>query len=72
MGHPNSMSHSTFIIHNSSFACLRATHRQAAGVGIPFETKMSEMSATLFQQMAEATKLDATIRQNLKGLGYEE
>ena len=57
------MSHSTFIIHNSSFA---------AGVGIPFETKMSEMSATLFQQMAEATKLDATIRQNLKGLGYEE
>ncbi len=40
--------------------------------GIPFETKMSEMSATLFQQMAEATKLDATIRQNLKGLGYEE
>jgi type I restriction enzyme M protein len=57
------MSHSTFIIHNSSFA---------AGVGIPFETKMSEMSATLFQQMAEAAKLDATIRQNLKGLGYEE
>ena len=40
--------------------------------GIPFETKMTEMSQTLFQQMAEATKLDATIRQNLKGLGYEE
>ena len=63
---------SSFITHHSSFACLRATHRQAADVGIPFETKMTEMSQTLFQQMAEATKLDATIRQNLKGLGYEE
>jgi hypothetical protein len=63
---------SSFITHHSSFACLRATHRQAAGVGIPFETKMTEMSQTLFQQMAEAAKLDATIRQNLKGLGYEE
>jgi hypothetical protein len=66
------MSHSAFIIHNSSFACLRATHRQAAGVGIPFETKMTEMSQTLFPQMAEAADLDATIRQNMKGLGYEE
>ncbi len=40
--------------------------------GIPFETKMTEMSQTLFQQMAEAADLDATIRQNMKGLGYEE
>jgi hypothetical protein len=57
------MHDSTFIIHNSTFA---------AGVGIPFETKMIEMSQTLYQQMAEAAKIDATIRQNLKGLGYEE
>ena len=61
------MSHSTFIIHNSSFACLRATHRQAAGVGIPFETKMSQ---TLYGQMEESAKLDEVIRKNLEGLGY--
>ena len=70
MGHPNSMSHSTFIIHNSSFACLRATHRQATGVGIPFETKMTEMSQTLYGQMEESAKLDEVIRKNLEGLGY--
>jgi type I restriction enzyme M protein len=38
----------------------------------PFETKMKELSATLFQQMAEGAELDAAIRQNLKSLGYEE
>lgn len=38
--------------------------------GIPFETKMTEMSQTLYGQMAESAKLDETIRQNLKGLGY--
>lgn len=55
------MSHSLFNIHNSSFA---------AGVGIPFETKMTEMSQTLYAQMAESVKLDEVIRKNLKGLGY--
>ncbi|MBK1791355.1 type I restriction-modification system subunit M [Persicirhabdus sediminis] len=40
--------------------------------GIPFETKMKDLSATLFSQMKEATALDQTIRQNLKSLGYEE
>jgi type I restriction enzyme M protein len=40
--------------------------------GIPFETKMTEMAATLFSQMKESAKLDEVIRQNLKGLGYEE
>lgn len=39
--------------------------------GIAFETKMAELSQTLFQQMAEAEKLDAVIRQNLQELGYE-
>ena len=55
------MSHSAFIIHNSSFA---------AGVGIPFETKMTEMSQTLYGQMEESAKLDEVIRKNLEGLGY--
>jgi len=38
--------------------------------GIPFETKMTEMSQTLYAQMEESTKLDDVIRKNLKGLGY--
>ena len=37
-----------------------------------FEEKMQQLTQTLFQQMAEAQKLDAVIKQNLKGLGYGE
>jgi type I restriction enzyme M protein len=40
--------------------------------GIPFETKMTELSQTLFTQMKESAKLDEVIRENLKGLGYGE
>lgn len=40
--------------------------------GIPFETKMLELSQTLYKQMQASEKLDATIRQNLEGLGYGE
>ena len=40
--------------------------------GIPFESKMTEMSQTLYGQMRESAELDAVIRQNLKGLGYGE
>jgi len=40
--------------------------------GIPFETKMSEMSRMLYAQMAESAKLDDVIRKNLEGLGYGE
>lgn len=40
--------------------------------GIPFETKMTELSQTLYAQMAEGQKLDAVIRKNLEGLGYGE
>ncbi len=40
--------------------------------GIPFETKMTEMSQTLYKQMKESTKLDEVIRKNLEGLGYGE
>ena len=38
--------------------------------GIPFETKMTEMSQTLYAQMEESAKLDEMIRKNLEGLGY--
>jgi type I restriction enzyme M protein len=40
--------------------------------GIPFETKMKELSQTLYRQMAEGQRLDAEIRKNLEGLGYGE
>jgi type I restriction enzyme M protein len=40
--------------------------------GIPFETKMTEMSQMLYAQMEESAKLDDVIRQNLEGLGYGE
>ena len=39
--------------------------------GIPFETKMTELTETLFAQMAESENLDKAIRENLKTLGYE-
>ena len=38
--------------------------------GIPFEEKMAELSATLYEQFAEADQLEATIRKNLEVLGY--
>jgi type I restriction enzyme M protein len=38
--------------------------------GIPFETKMTEMSQTLYQQMEDSAKLDKVIRKNLEVLGY--
>ena len=40
--------------------------------GIPFEEKMAELSATLYEQMRESTELDAVIRKNLEILGYGE
>jgi type I restriction enzyme M protein len=38
--------------------------------GIPFETKMSEMTSLLYQQMEESSRLDKVIRKNLEVLGY--
>ena len=55
------MGNEPFRIHHSSFA---------AGLGITFETKMTEMSQTLYEQMEESAKLDDVIRKNLEGLGY--
>ncbi len=40
--------------------------------GIPFETKMREMSQTLYAQMEESAKLDGVIRENLNRLGFGE
>jgi len=40
--------------------------------GIPFEEKMAELSATLYEQMREGVELDAVIRKNLEVLGYGE
>jgi type I restriction enzyme M protein len=40
--------------------------------GIPFETKMKDLSDTLYGQMKESAKLDGVIKQNLKALGYGE
>lgn len=38
--------------------------------GIPFESKMTELTTTLYQQMEDAGKLDKAIRKNLEALGY--
>jgi len=38
--------------------------------GIPFETKMAELSKTLYTQMGKAEELDKAIRKNLEVLGY--
>ena len=40
--------------------------------GIPFEEKMAELSATLYEQFAKADQLEATIKRNLEVLGYGE
>lgn len=40
--------------------------------GIPFEEKMGELSAKLYEQMRESLRLDEIIRKNLEGLGYGE
>nr|WP_320118474.1 class I SAM-dependent DNA methyltransferase [uncultured Marinifilum sp.] len=40
--------------------------------GIPFESKMTELTQTLYQQMKESEKLDAVIRKNMEVLGYGE
>ena len=40
--------------------------------GIPFEDKMAELTARLYQQMQEAEGLDAAIKKNLALLGFGE
>jgi type I restriction-modification system DNA methylase subunit/very-short-patch-repair endonuclease len=38
--------------------------------GIPFEEKMAELTAALYEQMAESVQLDDAIRANMEALGY--
>ena len=38
--------------------------------GVPFEEKMAELTATLYEQFEEAHRLEAEIRKNLEVLGY--
>ena len=40
--------------------------------GEPFEEKMERLTTLLYQQQAEAAKLDAAIAANLRTLGYGE
>jgi type I restriction enzyme M protein len=39
--------------------------------GIPFDDKMRELTTTLAEQFAKSNELEATIRKNLKSIGYE-
>ena len=43
---------------------------EAEDDGIPFEEKMSELSATLYEQFAESDRLEVVIKRNLEVLGY--
>jgi type I restriction enzyme M protein len=40
--------------------------------GIPFETKMKDLTQSLYQQMTKSAKLDELIRKNMEVLGYGE
>lgn len=40
--------------------------------GVAFETKMQELTQTLYRQMNEAAELDKAIRKNMEALGYGE
>ena len=39
--------------------------------GIPFEEKMTALTEQLAAQFAKGAELEATIRKNLEGIGYE-
>jgi type I restriction enzyme M protein len=40
--------------------------------GIAFETKMQELTQTLYRQLDKAAELDKAIRSNMEALGYGE
>jgi type I restriction enzyme M protein len=40
--------------------------------GVPFEEKMADFSATLYEQFSEEDRLEAAIKRNLEVLGYGE
>ena len=39
---------------------------------VPFKDKMSELTATLYEQFSDSERLKATIKKNLEALGYGE
>ena len=39
--------------------------------GIPFDEKMKALTTKLAEQFAKSSELEKTIRENLKGIGYE-
>jgi type I restriction enzyme M protein len=39
--------------------------------GIPFEEKMTALTEKLAEQFARGAELETTIRENLRGIGYE-
>ncbi|MGR3754725.1 class I SAM-dependent DNA methyltransferase [Edwardsiella anguillarum] len=45
---------------------------EVADDGVAFETKMRELTQTLYRQINEAQALDAAIRANMEALGYGE
>lgn len=38
--------------------------------GVSFEEKMTELSVTLYEQLAESKRLEAVIKKNMEVLGY--
>ncbi len=40
--------------------------------GIPFEEKMAQLSARLYEQFKQSSELEKAIKENMKVLGYEE
>jgi type I restriction enzyme M protein len=44
---------------------------EAEDDGIPFEDKMNALTATLAEQFARGNKLQKTIHENMKGIGYD-
>ena len=39
--------------------------------GVPFDEKMSALTVKLAAQFTKGNELEKTIRENLKGIGYE-
>ena len=53
-----------------TFATNRLIDRKGPANGVI--KKMAELSATLYEQLAEANQLEASIEKNLEVLGYGE
>jgi type I restriction enzyme M protein len=44
---------------------------EEADDGVPFDEKMKALTTKLAEQFAKGAELEKTIRDNLKGIGYE-